>query len=73
MSQLSSAISKSPDFAMSSGYNVEEKDAESVKKTLGSEKNGATLMLAASADGMILLLHISLMYNAMLRKQLPTR
>lgn len=58
---------------MSSGYNVEEKDAESVKKTLGSEKNGATLMLAASADGMILLLLISLMYNAMLRKQLPTR
>lgn len=30
-------------------------------------------MLAASADGMILLLHVSLMYNAMLKKQLPTK
>lgn len=73
MSQLNNTNSKWFDFAVSSGYSVEEKGAESVIKASGSEKNGATLMLAAFADDMTLLLPVSLMYNAVPKKQLPTR
>lgn len=74
VSQLSSANITPLGFDVQSGYSVEEMRAESViTKTLGSEKNGASLMLAVSADGMKLLLRVILEYNAMPEKQLPTR
>lgn len=73
-SQLSSANNTPLGFDMPSGYSVEEMRAESVIiKTFGSEKNCTSLMLAASADGMKWLLHVILKYNAMPKKQLPTR
>lgn len=54
VSQLSSANNIPLGFDMPSGYSVEEMRAESViMKTLGNEKNGASLMLAVSADGMV--------------------
>ena len=74
VSQLSSANTTPLGFDMPSGYSVEEMCAESVIiKTLGSEKNGVSLMMAVSADGVELLLHVILKYNAMPKKQLPTR
>lgn len=70
---MSSANNTPLGFDTPSGYSVEEMRAESVIiKTLGSENNGASLMLAVSADGMKLLLHVILKYNAMPKKQLPT-
>jgi len=74
VSQLSSANNTPLGFDTPSGYNVEEMCAESViVKSLGSEKKCAPLMLVVSAGGMKLLLHIILKYNAMPKKQLPTR
>lgn len=73
VSQLSSANNTSLGFDMPSGYSVEEMRAESVIKTLGSEKNCASLMLAVSVDGMKLLLRVVFKYNAVPKKQLPTK
>lgn len=73
VSQLSGANNTPLGFDMPSGCNTEEMCAElAVIRTLGSEKNRASLMLAVSADSMKLLLHVILKY-AMPRKQLPTR
>lgn len=73
MSQLSGANNMPLGFTMPSGYRVEEMHAESVTiKASGSENNGASLMLAVSAAGMKLLLHVILKYNAMPKKQPPT-
>lgn len=73
VSQLSGANNMPLGFTTPSGYSIEEMHAESVTiKTSGSENNCASPMLAVSADGMKLLLHVILKYNAMPEKQPPT-